>query len=371
MRVVERPKEYLLFNAFLVFFAVHTNQVGVGMAGFQRIIFEEAKHDAWVSVIISVVVVHIITYLIIKTLEIYESTDLYGVHHDVYGKHLGRIMSCIYIFYLMTAISIILRTYTEIVQTWVFPDIPNYLIAFFILFLVLYGVRGGIRAVVGVCFLSFILTFWMLLFSYYPLQFAEWNQILPILESDLKSLIRGAYKMSFTIVGFEIIYFIYPFVKEKDKVQKYAHLGLLLTAIVYVGVMIVSLVYFSQGQMMSVIFGTITMFKIIQLPFIERFEYLAVSIWMLIILPNLLLIVWAITRGFKRMFNFKQKNTLYILLPIILVGNLFLGTRVEINEMTDLTGKFGLALTVIYPVILFMMVIIKKKYFAQKSKKES
>ncbi|MFD2446569.1 GerAB/ArcD/ProY family transporter [Bacillus sp. CGMCC 1.16607] len=44
------PK-YLMFNSFLVFFIIHTTQMGIGVAGVQRIIYKESKQDAWISII--------------------------------------------------------------------------------------------------------------------------------------------------------------------------------------------------------------------------------------------------------------------------------------------------------------------------------
>lgn len=69
---------------------MHGAQVGVGIQGFQRIIYQEARQDAWISVLLACIATHIVTFCMIKTLEIYGSNDLYGIQQDIYGKWMGN-----------------------------------------------------------------------------------------------------------------------------------------------------------------------------------------------------------------------------------------------------------------------------------------
>jgi len=64
------PKD--MINAYLLFFVVHGAQVGVGIQGFQRIIYQDARQDAWISVLLAGIASHIVTFCMIKTLEIWK-----------------------------------------------------------------------------------------------------------------------------------------------------------------------------------------------------------------------------------------------------------------------------------------------------------
>jgi hypothetical protein len=65
------PKD--MINAYLLFFVVHSAQIGVGVHGFQRIVYQDAKHDAWISVLLAGLATHIVAFCMIKTLEVYGS----------------------------------------------------------------------------------------------------------------------------------------------------------------------------------------------------------------------------------------------------------------------------------------------------------
>lgn len=49
--------------------------------------------------------------------------------------------------------------------------------------------------------------------------------------------------------------------------------------------MILTLAFFSEKQLASAIWAYLSMIKIIQFPFIERFEYIIVSVWAFLYYP--------------------------------------------------------------------------------------
>lgn len=51
----------------------------------------------------------------------------------------------------------------------------------------------------------------------FPMKFSSSEALFPILETNLSSIFKGAQSMTFTIIGFEILNVIYPFIKEKKK----------------------------------------------------------------------------------------------------------------------------------------------------------
>jgi spore germination protein (amino acid permease) len=366
MKVHIDPKPHNMINTLLLFFVIHSMQVGVGIQGFQRIIYLESRHDAWVSVIISGVVTAVIGVIMVKTLSMYENSDLYGIQYDVLGKWLGNLINILFVLYFLGSFHVIVRNYIEVIQAWVFPEIPNWLLCLTLVYLVYYALNGGLRTVVGVSFFSVILSLWLILLLAYPFQFTNWDYLFPMFEAHITEMLRGAKQMTFTVIGFEIIYVIYPFLKEKDRVHKYMQLGLGFTTILYLSIMVVSLAYFSGGQLERTIWGTLSLFKIVRFPFIERFEYVAITFWVLLILPNLMLYMWAATRGISRIFNKSEKKVSWILLTFIFLTLLYPLTRVQTNMMNDYFARGALYIVFVYPLLLFGAVLIKKKFFRKK-----
>ncbi|MGN7479054.1 GerAB/ArcD/ProY family transporter [Solibacillus silvestris] len=355
------------FNAPLLFFVICSAQIGVGIHGFQSILYKNAKQDAWISIIISFAAAHLIVFIIFKTLELYESNDLYGINLDLFGKYLGNIINLIFIVYLGVAFFAIIVNYSEVINTWVFPSLSPSFITITLLISVSYALTGGLRVIIGVCFFSFFLSLWILIVLIFPVEYSNINYLLPVFDNDFISLLKGAYYMTFTIVGFEVLYVIYPYVKEKNKAKKYVHLGLLFTLAIYLFVMLITLTFFSGEQLEKTIWATLTLFSIIRLPFLERIELITICYWMMIILPNLCLFAWSAYRGIDRIFKISVKKFIFSLSLLVFIGSLLLKSRVDINSFNNYFGNFAFCMVFIYPFLIYFIALIKRKVFKRQS----
>lgn len=358
---MQKPSENLLFNAFLVMFIIHATQFGLGAAGVQRVIYSEAKQDSWISILLAGVVIHLIVWIMIKTLRKFEYLDLFQIHLQIYGTFIGKTVNFIYCIYLYSTFVSIVLGYTEIVQGWVFTDLPAWIICFFLVFITIQGVTGGIRMVAGVCFLSVMLTLWIFFFLAPVLRYAHWDYLFPIMEVPPKDLMKGMLKTSYTMLGFEVLYCIYPFIKEKDKALRYAQLGVLMTTLLVTMLMVLATIYFSPDQLLKTIWATLSMYKIVRLPNLERFEYVAVVLWMLVITSNMVVYMWAVTRGIKASIGIKQRTSLYFLCAVTIAISLFVDKRSVIDQFIDYVGKVGLYIVFGYPFLLYLLTLIKKR----------
>ncbi len=88
--------------------------------------------------------------------------------------------------------------------------------------------------------------------------------------------------------------------------------------------MILTLAFFSEKQLASAIWAYLSMIKIIQFPFIERFEYIIVSVWAFFILPNVSFTLWGVSRGIKEALGIKQKICFASYHPVHLCFIIFL-----------------------------------------------
>jgi spore germination protein (amino acid permease) len=360
MKVNLHPKEGLLINAFMLVFIVHSVQVGVGLAGLPRVVYLEAKHDAWISVFLAGIITSVVLLFMVQMLKQYDSADLYGIHFDIFGKWAGHSLNFIYIAYMTSTFFIILMNYVEIVQVWIFPTLPSWQLALVLILLVIYAVYGGIRVVVGVAFFSVIGTIWLAAVILVPLQFGDFTHLFPIMNSNAKQLIMGAQSTTLSMLGFEIILFVYPFVKEKQKAMFFVQMGNLLTTIIFTIATLISIVFFASNSLEKTIWPVLSMFKIVRLPNLERFEFIAVSFWMLIILPNMCFYLWAASKGFSRIFRKKQKWGVWIIAITAFAASFFIRSRYQMNTMTDIVAKLGFFFAFCYPVLLAIIVFVKK-----------
>ncbi len=349
-------KENKLISPFLVFFLIAKMQIGVAILSYPRIIAKEAGHDAWISVLISGVSVHLLLWMCYKILSRSEQTmDIVGVHRDLLGKWVGGLISSIFVIYFTGTAIIVLRTYLEIIQAWMFPDINVPVIVALILILIYSYVSGGFRTITGFFVIATVIMQPILLLSYFPLQYAHFYNLAPVWDHSFKEILEGSQKMILNYLGFELILMYYPFIKQPMRSKKWAHLGALYTTFLYLVVIILTLVYYHQDQLKDMIWAPLTFWKIVSLPFVERFEYVGISIWLFIVLPNICLGIWAASRGMKRLFKIRQKKAVVFILVIAYMICILMDTPQEIHRLNSFISRAGFYIVYVYIPFLFIL----------------
>lgn len=339
-------------SPFLVYFLIVKIQIGVGVLGFQRIIIQSAGHDAWMAVIISGVVFSLGIWGMYKLLNRHDM-DLIGIQKRLFGKWLGGSLNIIWILYwLMVGISV-LRSYLEIVQSWVFPQINTWMVTSIFALLIYYVVLGGFRVVAGICFLGISIPSYLILTFYFPLEFTHFRNLLPIWNHSFKDMALASKQMSYSYLGVSTLMMYYPLVKHRKSTQKWAQLGNLTSVFLYLCLTILTIGYYSEDQISRYIWATLSFWGIVQMPFVERFEYIGIATWVLVLVPSVCLYMWVSARGISQYFKMKQK-TIYALLLILLVlmTNLIKG-RGMINQYVDYISNLGFILEI--PYILFLV----------------
>ncbi|WP_413304623.1 GerAB/ArcD/ProY family transporter [Bacillus sp. 1P10SD] len=347
-------------SPFLVFFLVHTMQVGIGVLGFQRIIALTAGYDAWMSVIFAGLSIHIIIWMMYKILETVDG-DIITAHSFVFGKKIGKLLSFPFVLYFLMIALTLLRTFIEVVQVWMFQDMSTFWYSFAFCGLAIYIIFGGFRTVTGVAFFGVVLPAYLILTFFFTIPYADVKNLLPIFDHSVKDLVMASYQMSLTYLGYEVLLFFYPYIKDPQKSKKWAHLGVLYTTVLYTLLTFVTFTYFSEGQLQKNIWATLTMWKVVEMPFVERFEYIGIANWNIIILPNFCIALWCGSRIVKRVTNIKQKYGVLVLAMFTLIFINFFKSREQINTLIDYTGKIAFFLNYGYIPLLFFLVLIVKK----------
>lgn len=347
-------------SPYLVFFIIYNSQVGVGILGFQRIIAEKAGYDAWIGVLVAGCLVQAFIWMMYKLLGKADG-DIIDVHTNIFGNVLGKFFSFFIMFYYWLASTSVLLGYIEIIQVWMFPTMPSWIPSTLILILVYYCVSGGFRVVVGISFLSFIFPQILLIILYiFPLKVAHFSNLLPIMNHSFIDLVDSIKSSMYTLAGTEALLMYYPFIRDPKASKKFAHLGGLFTTLLYTVSSIISLTFYSEDQLKTTIWPELSLTKIIKLSYLERFEYLYISMYLIIVTALITLLLWCSSRGLKKIFNKKQKYTLLILSLISVVLSQLINDPLK-DTLDKYVTQLNLYIFYIYTPILLLVFIFFKR----------
>jgi spore germination protein (amino acid permease) len=355
------PKEDKQVSPYFVFYLIHSMQVGVGILGFERIIAQSAGQNAWIAVIIAGIIMIGLVFLSYRILN-RGKNDIVAIHHDVFGKWIGGMFSLYFILYYAILVLVILRTYVEVIQVWVFPDVGAWVFLLIILLIAYYYVIGGFRVVTGISFLGVIYGLPLLLVMYFPLKNGHLGNLLPLFDVTFRELYEATKGMTLNFLGFEVLFMFYPFIKKAPKSEKWAYFAVIFSTFIYLVTLLVTFVYFSQEQLKTTIWATLSLWKIVDLTIIERFEYVGICIWFFVILPNICIGLWCASRGMHRLFSIRQKTSLRFICLLVLLSALFFRDRQLVDTLNDIVSQIGLYTIYFYIPFLYVVQMIMKRW---------
>lgn len=356
-------KENYLVSNFFVFFIIISSQNGIGLLGFQNLIAKNAKHDGWIVVLFMGISLHIVLWFIYKILQ-GDNKDIITIHNEFFGKLFGNIITIFISLYFFGVTITVFRTYLEIIQVWAFPSVSIWELGILMLIIIYYIVSGGFRVVTGICFLFALIPSILFLFSlYFPMKFSNINNILPIFNLSFIDFMKAFKESSSIFFGFETLLIYFPLLKNGHNSKKWANIALIFTTILLTSVALVSLTYFSIGQLVNSKWPTLEMTKIIELPFVERFEFIFIFSWLAVIIPTISLYLWSICRIYKKLFNIKPRITLINALALILVFTFIIDNYLKLDLLRNYVSQLGFNFVYLYIPFLFFIKVIRGRFF--------
>ncbi len=360
----ERVPERRQISPFMALFVIVAMQTGMGILSFQQLIAKDAGYDAWLSVIGAGLTVHLLVWMMYKICEAVDG-DLMSAHVFLFGKVIGNSISTLFIFYFSVNCITTLGSLIEVIRTWMFPSLNSFWFASVYLLLGIYIVNGGFRTVVGISFFGLLIPSYLLLSFIYPIKYGDVTNLLPIFDHTPMELIRSAYYMAPTFFGYGILMFFYPFIKKPQESKKWVHVGVLTSTFINTGLAIISFIYFPPGLLQRSIWPTLEMWKIVSLPFVERFEYLGIANWTLVIVSNVAIALWCASRIAKRVYKITQRKAVLIVAIMCLLFVLQVDTSERMKIIFHINTKIGIVAAYIYTPLIYLLMLIKQKVKAK------
>ncbi|MCO7175888.1 GerAB/ArcD/ProY family transporter [Sporolactobacillus kofuensis] len=340
------------------FFIPQAMQIGVGFLSFASVVTKASGQDAWIAVLISGLSTLLVMWFILRLLENerkYGTPDLFSVHYRIFGKRIGAILNFLSFLYVIGFSVAYLRSIIEILQVEIFNQLST--LSFSILFclIVWYIVIGGIRNILGVCLLSFIYLVPVFSTAIFVVPHAHFSNLLPIFDHGLQDILSSSFVSTFAYLGFEFLLFVYPFIKSPKDAKKWAYFGLLTTMYTYLMIVLLSILFFGQGELQNTIWPALTFWKSVRFPFLEHIDIICVIILLWNLVPVISLCSWVLARGIKFTFpNVKMKYSLIGILILTIVLTVLIQNGEQVKQVGALINNSGFIFIYLYiPLLLF------------------
>lgn len=347
---------------YMAFFLIHGMQVGVGILGFSRYLADVAGYQSWIAILIAGGMNQVIIWMMFRTIHKVDHGDLHHIAKRMLGKWFGGSIVFLFSLYFAALAIVVLRTYIEIIQVWIYPELATWPIAMVFLLIAYYAILKGFRVIAGLTFLFVVLPSFLWPTALPVLKFAEWYHLQPLFDTTFTEQIHAAFLMTLSFAGAELLLVYFPFFKHEKKVQVYAHLGSGFTTLIYFVIAIITFLYYSHEQLTLTIWPTLSAWKVVSLIFIERIEYLCIALWLVVIFPNIALAIWGGSRLVKQQLNKRHKTTALWMVILVFIATIQFEGRASINLLNTSINYIGpIFIFGLIPFLWICSLFIKKK----------
>ncbi|MBT2643207.1 GerAB/ArcD/ProY family transporter [Bacillus sp. ISL-41] len=354
-------KDMITYQQYF-FLLIHT-QSGVGVLSLPYDMHNSVQSDGWLSILIAGVVVQCILFAYLLLFKRFDSQNLLEISYLLLGKKIGKVISLFYSLYFISVGSLILVLYIGIIDRWILPYTPNWIIGALLVLTGIYLCVDGLNILARFFTLVTPLMVILFLLISYTLKDANIYYILPIGQSGIKDIFFGSKDAFLSMLGFEAVLMIFPLVmgsnRTKFKVMTFANLFITL---LYAYLILVSFMYFSPDELKIIPEPLLYMLKSYTFKVIERTDLLFLSIWIIMVFTSFSTYLFLAAKCGKSLFKKAQHKKLIYSVGLICFGvSLIAESNILFAEsMSGYITKASFTF-LLFPVLLLLVSYLFKK----------
>ncbi|RLQ94200.1 GerAB/ArcD/ProY family transporter [Falsibacillus albus] len=351
-------------SPFQLYFTIMQAQIGVGLLSLPFAVHAYAKQDSWISVIISGLTVQlfiVINFLLSKRFPTKTFSQFAPL---IAGKFLGGVINLLYIVYFFAICYLITLLSVGVLKDWILAYTPNWILYFLIILTGYYLGRENIRIIARFnTFVSAFIILFVVIFSG-GLTDINYRFLFPMFHTNYLNLLKGAHASLVSMIGFESLLFIFPYINgESKKIVKTTLLAAGTTTILYVFFVVITTMYFSPAEILVIPEPILYLLKSLTYQSIERLDLLFLSFWLIAMISSFVIYLYLTSKSVgKFLHKGDHKKTINYVAALLFIISFTIQRESTITVFSDLLSKASYIFIFIIPsLLLFASIIFKKK----------
>lgn len=334
---------------------------GVGILSLPRIVTRDLLQDEWLSVLVGALLPLLSLFLTDQVCKKYPGYSLFDIANELFGKIVGKTFAIVYMVYAISVSATSIRIYSEITSSYILPKTPLPIILLVYLAFVVYTIKNGSETVGRFSEITFYVLPLSILLMIPSWSVSSYTNLLPINESGISGvygILKNSLKVSYSYSCTELILIYYPMVKGKGKLVRDGAIVLSIIALMYTFMTISCIIVIGAEAMGKVTWPSILLYKMVNIPVIERAGILFVIIWTVIAVRPSVVYSFAASYSISHIINTKLKK--HITIVSIITGVIIFivaSTFKSLQQTFDISKYVGYSYFIVaigYPIIFLL-----------------
>ncbi|GAC40823.1 GerAB/ArcD/ProY family transporter [Paenibacillus popilliae] len=342
---------------------VHGTQVAASVLSLPRQLAEIASTDGWISILLAWLINLLFSVLIVIVVRQYPEDTLPELLERLFGGMISKLVLAVvglHFAFMFWAIFVATILY---IKAWFLAMMPIPYILLLVVIPAYNTARKQITYIARYSEIMFFLTIWMAPILLIPLREGYLIHLLPVLKEGWGPIIQAIPTTTTGYLGFEIVFFAYPFLTRKDLAIQGILLGNTLTMLVYVFVTLVCFSFFSPDEITQYNQPILNLLKVIEFRFLERFDIIFLGLYLFVISRSLVPNLYGASVSCAKLFGTKNHSscTLVICIGTFLIAAWIKPSWLESLRYYQWVGYTGMFISYLLPVLLYLSIKIYQK----------
>jgi spore germination protein len=329
-------------------FIIIGTMMGIAILFAPKDLVKASQQDAWISVTFGMLYPFYIVLMGILMFRKYPNKSILDISKICFGKVIGGIFNFIFMLQFLFFTATRCAGLDDILQTYIAAFLsPIKLMAAFVL-AAAFTASLGLKVIGRVNQMIFYFMIILVLSPLAVLKEGSMLNVMSVFDSGIKKIFIGSIQTIYSYTGVEILFIIYPMIKDKENMIKASLRAVLITTLIYIWFVFSTIYYLGIDIIPKYAWPFVTITKAINLPVVNNFIYIFLFLWTIVALKAISNYFFTFTFIFNDFFKRLKFNMLcYLMYPVIIYISLLFSDE----------GFRRLAVRKVYPDFIIFNVI--------------
>lgn len=351
-----------LLTTYELMFTLICCIIGAGILSLPNSIVSEAKQDGWISTAIGGIYplyLILVGGIIIRT---YPDKTIMDVSRLHLGKILGNFLNFLFMAQFLLYVIGVIGAANSILLVYAVWFMTPLKISLTLVVLIVYACSKGLKIISKINVLMFFFIAFLTLASAMALKYGSILNVQPIFGTGLEKIVKGSIESAFSYGNMEMLFVIYPFVKNKKTIIRTALIATGIITFIYTWTVFNTTYYLGPDIVPKSLWPYLFVSECVRVPAITSFRFVYMAFWTLIIFKTATSQYYSATAIFNNLFKKLDKKWICLLLsPIILIIPLFFENEVMRRSFFSKIMPWVTLFNLFYITLISIFTLFKKK----------
>ncbi|PGL67066.1 GerAB/ArcD/ProY family transporter [Bacillus sp. AFS055030] len=347
------------------------NQVGVSILSMP---YKEALvsgYDSWMSMIIGGLIAQIAILIVYYLGKTYPDRPFQQYISTIVGKPFGIIINLLFAAFCAESCLMLVISYSDVINRWLLFQTPWVILISLSLLVAGYIASSTLRSIATITQSIMAMFFICLVIIFISgIGHGDLRHFFPIGTHGIAPILKGAIPAFWTFAGYELILYVFPFVKCKKKKHILIATSVAngITTLIYFFISLIVTYNFSENQLKHIPEPLVFILRKFRWPVVQSLDILFITLWLSVTLVTAYIYLFLSARYLAFLGNKEfQKHSLlvWIVTIVCFVAGIFFSDR----HLLPVFSKYHNIVTAIViiglPSLLLLISFAKRKVAAE------